>query len=98
MLFGTLVHETIEDIHKAAIRNEAHTITEENVSRWFEANYSSLSKTEHAYLAKPQRDAALKQVLRYMERRQGNWADIQQAEVDVSLVKPEYIIEGNRQK
>lgn len=94
MLFGTLVHETIEDIHKAAIRNEAHTITEENVSRWFEANYSSLSKTEHAYLAKPQRDAALKQVLRYMEHRQGNWADIQQAEVDVSLVKPEYIIEG----
>lgn len=94
MLFGTLVHETIEDIHKAALRGEAETITEENVNRWFEANYSSLTKTEHAYLAKPQQDAALRQVLRYVERRRGNWEDIRDAEVDVSLVKPEYIIEG----
>lgn len=94
MLFGTLVHETIEDIHKAAIRHEEQTITEENVGKWFEANYYSLAKTEHAYLAPAQRDAALSQVLRYVERQKGDWSAIRQAEVDVSLVKPEYIIEG----
>lgn len=94
MLFGTLVHETIEDIHKAALRHEEQSITAENVTSWFNSNYASLSKTEHTYLAAPQRDAALKQVLRYAERQQGNWHLIQQAEVDVSLVKPEYIIEG----
>lgn len=94
MLFGTLVHETIEDIHRAAIRHEEQTITEENVSRWFDSNYVSLTKTEHTYLAGPQREAALKQVLRYMERQHGDWSQIQQAEVDVSLVKPDYIIEG----
>lgn len=94
MLFGTLVHETIEDMHRAALRHEEQTITEENVSHWFDSNYVSLTKTEHTYLAKPQRDAALKQVLRYMERQQGDWSQIQQAEVDVSLVKPDYIIEG----
>lgn len=94
MLFGTLVHETIEDIHRAALRHEEQTITEENVRRWFESNYESLTKTEHSYLADPQREAALKQVLRYMERQNGDWSQIQQAEVDVSLVKPEYIIEG----
>lgn len=94
MLFGTLVHETIEDIHRAAIRHEDRTITEENVRRWFDSNYVSLSKIEHTYLAGPQREAALKQVLHYVERQHGDWSQIQQAEVDVSLVKPDYIIEG----
>lgn len=94
MLFGTLVHETIEDIHRAALRHEEQTITEENVSRWFNSNYVSLTKTEHTYLAGPQREAALKQVLRYVDRQHGDWSQIQQAEVDVSLVKPDYIIEG----
>ena len=94
MLFGTLVHETIEDVHRAALRHEEQTITAENVSRWFDSNYVSLTKTEHTYLAGPQREAALKQVLRYVTAQHGDWSHIQQAEVDVSLVKPEYIIEG----
>ena len=94
MLFGTLVHETIEDVHRAALRHEEQTITEENVNRWFASNYVSLTKTEHTYLAGLQREAALKQVLRYVERQHGDWSAIQQAEVDVSLVKPDYIIEG----
>ena len=67
MLFGTLVHETIEDVHRAALRHET---------------------------AEAQRKAALNQVLRYVERQHGNWSAIQQAEVDVSLVQPDYIIEG----
>ena len=94
MLFGTLVHETIEDVHRAALRGEEHLITEDNVRVWFESNYASLSKTEHSFLALPQRQAALNQVFNYVDRQNGNWSAIQQAEVDVSLVKPEYIIEG----
>ena len=43
MLFGTLVHETIEDVHRAALRHEEQTITKENVSRWFDSNYVSLT-------------------------------------------------------
>lgn len=94
MLFGTLVHETIEDVHKAAMRHEEHMITPENVEGWFNTNYESLSKAENAYLDFPQRQAALNQVQRYVARQQGDWSLIQQAEVDVSLVKPKYIIEG----
>ena len=94
MLFGTLVHEKIEDVHKAALRHEEQTITEENVSKWFDSNYVALTKSEHTYLAGPQRDAALKQVLRYVERQHGDWSKVQQAEVEVSLVKPDYIIDG----
>lgn len=94
MLFGTLVHETIEDIHKAALRHEEQTITEDNISKWFDSNYVSLTKSEHTYLAGPQREAALKQVLCYVDRQQGDWSKIQQAEVEVSLVKTDYIIDG----
>ena len=94
MIFGTLVHETIEDIHRAAIREEEHLITPENISSWFESNYTSLIKSEHTYLAEPQKTAALKQVLRYVDHQHGDWSKIKQAEVDVSLVEPEYIIEG----
>lgn len=94
MIFGMLVHETIEDVHRAALRKEEDTITTDNIKKWFDTNYDSISKTEHTYLAGPQRETALKQVLRYVDRQHGDWSLIQQAEVDVSLVKPDYIIEG----
>lgn len=73
---------------------ETEKITKDNITSWFDSNYISLIKTEHGYLAEAQRKAALNQVLRYVERQHGNWSAIQQAEVDVSLVQPDYIIEG----
>ena len=94
MLFGMLVHQTIEDIHRAALRHEEHLIHPDNIIAWFDANYTSMSKSERTYLAEPQRNAALKQVLRYAERQASQWHTLREAEVDVSLVKPDYIIEG----
>ena len=94
MLFGMLVHQTIEDIHRAALRHEEHLIQRENIVGWFDTNYMSLTKSERTYLAEPQRDAALKQVLHYAERQAGQWHTLKEAEVDVSLVKPDYIIKG----
>ncbi len=106
-LFGTLVHETIEDIHRAAMRHEEDTITPENVRQWLDTNYSTLSKSEHAYLGAQQIDSAYDQVQAYVDRMnsgvglipggEGNeslWSHIQDAEVDVSYVKPEYILQG----
>lgn len=93
-LFGTLVHETIEDIHRAAMRHEESTLTPDNIRSWFETNYSTLSKSEHSYLGQAQIEAAYKQVLRYVERNKNDWSKIQDAEVEVSLVKPDYILLG----
>lgn len=93
-LFGRLVHQTIEDVHKSALRGEPEKITAENVAKWFEVNYANMSESEHIYLAEPQRLAALAQVQNYVERQNGDWSQIKQAEVDVSLVKPDYILEG----
>ena len=93
-LFGMLVHQTIEDIHRTAIRREEHLITPDNIKLWVDTNYGAISKSERAYLGQSQLDAVLKQVIRYADGQSGHWDRIQATEVEVSLVKPEYILQG----
>jgi DNA helicase-2/ATP-dependent DNA helicase PcrA len=95
ILFGTLVHETIEDIHKAVLRGEESKLSESQVAAWFDTNYAFLTKKERVYLAGYVKNIALEQVLRYYRRNQDNWSRIKEAEVDVSLVKDEYILKGS---
>lgn len=93
-LFGQLVHQTIEDVHRAALRGECDRITLENADDWLQSNYETLSTSQHAYLSKVVIDAAKRQVRRYIERRSGRWDDIVEAEVQIGLSKPDYIIHG----
>lgn len=93
-LFGSLVHQTIEDVHRAALRDEVHLINDENIEKWFNNNYNSLIKKERSYLGEGQKKAALNQVIKYVKKQEENWDKIQNAEVEVSLVKKEYILEG----
>lgn len=95
MLFGTLVHETLEDIHNAALRNEEHLINKDNIENWFNDNYRNLSNRERMYLADSTLGAALKHVMRYVDRKGNDWSDIKESEVDISLVKDNYILKGS---
>jgi len=95
MLFGTLVHQTIEDVHKIVLRGEAHRVTAKQVETWFQANYQNLAKKERVYLAPTTLKAALGHVMRYVQRESSRWDRIQEAEVDISLVKDEYILTGS---
>ena len=95
MLFGTLVHQTIEDIHKTVLRGEEGTITFDAIRSWFSTNYAMLSKKERVYLAPSSQQAALLHVMRYFERENGNWDRIKEAEVEISLVKDQYILKGS---
>lgn len=95
MLFGTLVHQTIEDIHKTVLRGEEGTITFDAIRSWFSTNYAMLSKKERVYLAPASQQAALLHVMRYYERENGNWDRIKEAEVEISLVKDQYILKGS---
>lgn len=95
MLFGTLVHQTIEDIHKTALRGEEHKITPTQIEDWFNVNYALISKKERVYLAPSTQKAALKHVLRYYERENEHWDRLRDAEVGISLVKDSYILKGN---
>lgn len=93
-VFGQIVHQTIEDIHRAALREEYNTINPENIKQWLAINYATISKAEHTYLAKPQIDAALNQVNRYANKDIEYWKSIRDTEIEVGLVKPDYILEG----
>lgn len=95
MLFGTLVHQTIEDIHKTVLRGEEGSISFDAIRGWFSINYAMLSKKERVYLAPSSQQAALLHVLRYYERENGNWDRIKEAEVEISLIKDQYILKGS---
>ena len=95
ILFGTLVHQTIEDIHKTVLRGEPEKLSEAQIEVWFNTNYHYLTKRERVYLAEPIKQVALDHVLRYYRRQDGDWSKILDAEVDISLVKDEYILKGS---
>lgn len=93
-IFGTLVHQTIEDIHRAALKGEYKVINNETITEWFNNNYTCIVKKERAYLAEPQKKAALNQVIMYADKQSDKWDSIKEAEVEVSLVKDDYILNG----
>ncbi|SFM59260.1 RecB family exonuclease [Nitrosomonas communis] len=95
ILFGTLVHNTIEEIHKAVLRGDEQTISVDSIRAWFDLNYAILSKRERVYLAQSSQMAALQHVLRYYEREGSNWDRIKEAEIEISLVKDQYILKGS---
>jgi DNA helicase-2/ATP-dependent DNA helicase PcrA len=94
VIYGTLVHQTIEDIHKTVIQDRNSKITEERVTDWFNINYENLKKKEHSYLSEQARQMAIHQVMVYVNREQNHWDRIREAEVDVSLIEKDYILRG----
>src|ERR1044072_7746507 len=95
VLGGSLLHQTIEDIHKVVLRGEEYLLTDENISNWYNTNYILLSKQQRSHLHQAQIDSLLTQVLRYRDRNADRWHLIKEAEVDVSLVKEDYILKGS---
>lgn len=91
---GSLLHQTIEDIHKAVLRGEEMSLTDENIINWYNTNYQMLIKQLHTYLQQAQLNSILNQILRYRDQNSGSWDKIKEAEVDVSLVRDDYILDG----
>jgi DNA helicase-2/ATP-dependent DNA helicase PcrA len=95
VLGGSLLHQTIEDIHRHVLRGEPHSgLTDGQIKSWYDLNYNLLAKQQRSQLRQAQLDALLRQILRYRDRQANNWHLIREAEVDVSLVKEGYILKG----
>jgi DNA helicase II / ATP-dependent DNA helicase PcrA len=94
-IFGTAVHQTIEDVHQTVLNGKASDITADIVERWFESNYHYLSSRERVYLKEHVKRAALQQVQRYVKSSRDQWDKVIGAEVKLSLVKDQYILSGN---
>jgi DNA helicase-2/ATP-dependent DNA helicase PcrA len=95
ILFGTLVHQTIEDIHKAVLRGEENSVTTEQIDRWFSTNYTNISQKERVYLVDYVLRVAREHVARYVDRERSNWHRLREAEVELSLMKDDYVLTGN---
>ena len=91
-MFGSLVHQTIEDVHKAFLRGEE--FDEGRIDGWFNLNYASLSLAMKAYLDPNRKDAALTQVKRYVARNRAAFSNIVAAEYDVSIPTEDFILHG----
>ncbi len=60
MTFGSLVHQTIEDIHKNVLEGKLGSITNAKIrDEWFENNYRSLVNAGMRPLSRQRRDMAL---------------------------------------
>jgi DNA helicase-2/ATP-dependent DNA helicase PcrA len=92
ILFGSLVHHTIEDLHRAIL--EKRSFSTSDIENWLEHNYKALLLTGLRPISKTQKEVALKQVLNYYRQNQDLLSRISEVEVDVSLEKDDYIITG----
>ena len=94
ILFGTLVHQTIEDIHKVVLRREEAKVTTDQIDCWFRSNYTNLTKKERVYLSEPVLNIARRHIGNYVDRERTNWHRLRDAEVELSLLKDAYILTG----
>lgn len=94
IIFGTLVHQTIEDIHTEAFKTDFNPIMEWRIKEWLSSNYNLLALKENAYLDKGALEAAYKHVLTYYRRNQAKFKDIVAAEVDISVLRKDYVLKG----
>lgn len=92
MLFGTLIHETLEDMNHEIL--EKKDIKPERIRFLFYRNYRSLSQASGEKMSQELLDRALGEVMNYAEKSRDRFPFITGAEVDISLTAEKYSIIG----
>ena len=96
-LFGSLVHQTLQDIHHEAIKQKE--ITKDKIDKWLNENADSLERSKNVNM-KPVLENAKKQVMNYYEYLCKNysdkyrWSSIKNAEMKVSISGENFIMNG----
>ena len=93
-LFGTIVHETIEDINKNIINKHYDLINDVQIKEWFDKNYNSASKLNNFFLNEGQLNRALEQVIQYKEKVLNHFDYIKESELPISITNSDYNING----
>jgi DNA helicase-2/ATP-dependent DNA helicase PcrA len=94
IFFGLLVHQTIEDIHRRTLDGRGSEINEAFISERFEFNFRHLVQREARKIGQEQKQAAFNQIMNYWRQNADAIARVQETEVDVSLEKDDYILNG----
>jgi DNA helicase-2/ATP-dependent DNA helicase PcrA len=94
MIFGTVVHQTIEEIHKWVIEGKLADINYDKIEDFFEGNYRSLVAIGMRPLSKARKETAFNHVLDYFNGSREELKRVIDTEVDVSVEKDNYILTG----
>lgn len=92
MIFGTLIHQTIEDINKKALEDGNHNFQRDEIYSWYRENYDGISKSQKSYLAPNVLNAGFDNIMEYVERK--NFNEVVEVEKEFTLVKENYILKG----
>lgn len=94
IFFGTVVHQTIEDIHHYALEGRQSELSTQVVRGLFDRNSELLRKRGIHPLAPSQRDEAFEHVARYLRLNRNNLHNVIETEIEVMLEKPDYVLDG----
>lgn len=94
ILFGSLVHQTIEDIHRLIMAGYDIDHVNMQIEDLFRSNYRYLLLSGLRPISKEHQAFALGQVQRYFSQNLDRIHQIVETEVDVSLEKDDYILTG----
>lgn len=95
IVFGTLVHQTIEDIHRLQLEGKGADVNETFIRDRFEFNLKTLMLKEVRYIGTQQQEAALNHVLQYWKNNKAEIAQVIEAEVDVTLEEDNFVLNGS---
>src|SRR5438132_5208745 len=95
IFFGLLVHQTIEDIHRAVLDGRMDKLKQDVIRQMFEANVYNLSRSDVRPVGPAAREAAFEQVMNYFRQNKDEMSRVIETEVDVSLEKKGYMLTGN---
>lgn len=94
VFFGTVVHQTIEDIHRHVLDERPEALNPDQIERYFQRNSELLRKRGVHPLAPNQREEALKHVMRYYVANLDALDRVVDTEVEVTLEQPDYVLNG----
>ena len=91
LVFGSLVHQTIEDIHKHVIEKNPDKLDEDKIIQYFEKNKQGFIKRGiHVFLEKE----ALTQILNYFSNNKSEVFKVKETEVEIVVDEKDYYLKG----
>ncbi|MGL4688093.1 MAG: UvrD-helicase domain-containing protein, partial [Fusobacteriaceae bacterium] len=90
---GTLIHNTIDSLHKNILNKIS--ITEKQVILQLKKNYIFMNMKHGISLNKEEKEKVLKDVFRYLENSKDSLIYIKQSELSLSTIRKNYILYGN---
>jgi len=94
VFFGTVVHQTIEDIHRHVLDKRPEPLTANLVDQYFRRNSELLRKRGIHPLAPSQREEAFGHVMRYFDANSSTLDRVIDTEVEVTLEQEMYVLNG----